>query len=167
MRALARSWPSSPRKRNIVDGTQAKKLILLDGAYNLSRHITVISSNQFRMSISNDIQKFDGTRQPDNATQTDIAPAPVDEYVAPPPAATYAATASLSAPLPQANLDVSGLVNPQFSTSCVEACAPKVIGSLIFAPVSQTYQEQTVAGEKTQNIVEQSLHVPLHRSWSR
>ena len=32
------------RKYNIIDGTQAKKLIMLDGAYNLSRHITVISS---------------------------------------------------------------------------------------------------------------------------
>ena len=42
----------APRKRNIIDGTQAKKLILLDGAYNISRHITVISSNQ--------IAAFDG-----------------------------------------------------------------------------------------------------------
>ena len=55
---------------------------------------------------------------------------------------------------------MSGLVNPQFSATCVEASAPKVIGSLFFAPVSQTYLEQTVAGEKTQNIVEQILHVP-------
>ena len=57
--------------------------------------------------------------------------------------------------LPRANLDVSGLVNPQFSSSRVEAFAPKVLGSLLFAPVSQTHQEQTVAGETTQNIVEQ------------
>ena len=83
------------RKRNIFDGSQAKKLILLDGAYNLSRHITVISSKQFRLSISNTIKIFSGTRQPDN---TDTAPAPVDEYAVPPPVATYAATASLSAP---------------------------------------------------------------------
>ena len=36
----------------IIDGTQAEKLILLDGAYNLLRHIKVIFSNQFRVSIS-------------------------------------------------------------------------------------------------------------------
>ena len=86
------------RKRNMIDGTQAKKLSLLDGDYNLSRHITVISSNQFRMRISNSIKLFAGTRQPDNVIQTDTGPAPVDEYVVPPPAPTYAATASFSAP---------------------------------------------------------------------
>ena len=83
------------RIRNIIDGTQAKKLILLDGAYNLSRHITVISSNPFRFIISDTIKIFTGTRQPDN---TGTTPAPVDEYVVPPSAATYAATASLSVP---------------------------------------------------------------------
>ena len=30
------------RKRNMIDGTQAKKLSLLGGVYNLSSHITVI-----------------------------------------------------------------------------------------------------------------------------
>ena len=72
------------RKRNIIDGTQAKKLILLGGAYNLPTHITVISSNQFRMSISNDINIFSGTRQLDEVTQTDAARAPVAECTAPP-----------------------------------------------------------------------------------
>ena len=37
------------RKRNIIDGALTKKLILFDGAYNFSRHITVISANQFWM----------------------------------------------------------------------------------------------------------------------
>ena len=85
------------RKRKITDGTQAKKLILLGGAYNLSTHITLISSNPFRMSISNDINIFAGTHQPDEVTQTDAARAPVAECTAPPPAATDAAT---TAPAP-------------------------------------------------------------------
>ena len=53
------------RKRNIIDGTQAKKLTLLDGAYNLSRHITEISANQFRMSIGTSIKAFGATSCPD------------------------------------------------------------------------------------------------------
>ena len=93
------------RKRNMIDGTHAKKLSLLDGDYNLSRHITVISSNQFRMRISNSIKLSARTRQPDNVIQTDTAPAPVDEYVVPPPAPTYAATASFSAPAAQVPSD--------------------------------------------------------------
>ena len=36
------------RKRNMIDGTQAKKHSLLGGDYNLSSLFTVISSNQFR-----------------------------------------------------------------------------------------------------------------------
>ena len=51
-------WPGlgqaarASRKRNIIDGVQAKKLILLDGCLQpLERHIIVISSNQLRMSI--------------------------------------------------------------------------------------------------------------------
>ena len=80
------------RKRNIIDGTQAKKLILLDGAYNLSRHITVISSNQFRMSIGDSFTTFIATNCPDEI-QTDTAIAPVDPSLA----ASRAATASLSA----------------------------------------------------------------------
>ena len=66
------------RKRNIFDATQAKKLILLDGAHNLPRHITVISSNEFRMSISNSIKLFAGTKYVD-------PPAPVNVNVTPPP----------------------------------------------------------------------------------
>ena len=188
----------------MIDGTQAKKRSLLDGDYNLSRHITVISSNQFRMSISNSIKLFAGTRQPDNVIQTDTAPAPVDEYVVPPPAPTYAATASFSAPAapvpsdtlaapaqvskyvapapdvtyaaparvdcvapalvveyiaparvapslqpPRVNFDIPGLMNPQLSTTFVEASTPMV------APVSLAYQEQIVAEEVVERIQEQ------------
>ena len=82
------------RKRNIIDGTQAKKLILLDGACNLSRHITVISANQFRMSIGNSIKAFTATSCPDEI-QTDTATAPVDPSLA----SSRAATPSLSAPV--------------------------------------------------------------------
>ena len=87
------------RKRNIIDGTQTKKLILLDGANNLSRHITVISLNQFRMSIRNSIKTLAATSRLD-VIQTDTSTAPVDEYVALSPAASRAATASPSAPVP-------------------------------------------------------------------
>ena len=65
------------------------------------------------------------------------APAFVTEYIAP----------TRVAP------SVSDVVNPQFSVTCVEASAPKVIGSPVFAPVSQAHQEQIVARETTQNIV--------------
>ena len=83
------------RKRNSIDGTQPKKHILLDGAYNLSRHI----SNQFRMSISNSINTFAATSRLD-VIQNDTATALIDEYVAPSPAASRTATASPSAPVP-------------------------------------------------------------------
>ena len=59
------------------------------------------------------------------------------------------------------NLDITCLVNPQFSITAVEASAPQVVGSSLppfekFAvPVyNQVHQEQIVAGETTQNIVE-------------
>ena len=41
----------------------------------------------------------------------------------------------------------------QFSTVCVKAPAPKLVGSHLPAPVSQAYQEQTVVGETTRSIV--------------
>ena len=91
------------------------------------------------------------------------APAPEIEHVAPAPDVSSAALAhtDLVTPAPVTEYSApatvapsfSDLVNPQFSTTCVEASAPKVIGSLLFAPVSQPYQEQIVAGETTQNIV--------------
>ena len=82
------------RKRNITDGAQAKKLILFDGAFNLSRHITVISANQFRMSIGNSIRNFGASSCPDEI-QTNTATAPVDPSLA----ASRASTVSLSAPV--------------------------------------------------------------------
>ena len=62
-----------------------------------------------------------------------VAPTTVTEYFAPARVAPSLQSAS--------NLHDSGLVNPQFSSTCVE-----VSGSLPFAPVSQTYPEQIVAG---------------------
>ena len=53
----------------------------------------------------------------------------------------------------------SNLVNPLFSTACVESFPPKVIGSRLVVPVNHAYQEQIVAGRTTQNIVG-SLSVP-------
>ena len=82
------------RKRNIIDGALTKKLILLDGAYNISRHITVISANQLRMSIGNSIKTIAATSCLDE-TQTDTATAPVDPSLAAP----RAATASPSTPV--------------------------------------------------------------------
>ena len=82
------------RKRNIIDGTQAKKLTLLDGAYNFSRHITVISANQFLMGICTSIKAFGATSCLDEI-QTNTATAPVDPSLA----AFRVSTASLSAPV--------------------------------------------------------------------
>ena len=58
------------------------------------------------------------------------------------------------------NLDIIGLVSPQFSSGALEASAPQVFVSLppfeeFTAPVyNPVHQEQIVAGEMTQNIVE-------------
>ena len=59
-------------------------------------------------------------------------------------------------------VDIAGLVKPQSSFTAVEASAPQVVGSLppfqeFDAPVyNQIHQEQIVAGETTQNIVQNS-----------
>ena len=81
-------------------------------------------------------------------------------YVAPTPDVTFAAPVRSAPALVTECIaptrvapSFSDLVNPQFSATCVEASAPKVIGSLIFAPVSQAHQEQIAARETTQNIV--------------
>ena len=58
------------------------------------------------------------------------------------------------------NSDISGLVNPQFSFTAVEASAPQVVVSLppleeFDAPVyDRIHQRHIVAGEMTPNIVE-------------
>ena len=68
---------------------------------------------------------------------TFAAPAPVIEYVAPAPVFEYIAPApavTLSVPgqqlRPGVNLDVTGLVYPQFSCTAVESSASQVVGSL-------------------------------------
>ena len=53
------------------------------------------------------------------------------------------------------NLDISGLVNPPFSKTSVEAPTPQVVGSLP-PPVNQAYRELNVARKTTQNVV--TLH---------
>ena len=73
-------------------------LILLDGANNLSRRITVISANQFRTIIGNSIKAFGATSCPDEI-QTHTATAPVDPSLAASCAATASPSASLSAPV--------------------------------------------------------------------
>ena len=56
-------------------------------------------------------------------------------------------------------VDITGLVNPQFSSTAVETCVPQVFVLLppfeeFSAPVyNQVHQEQIVAGEMTLNIV--------------
>ena len=57
-------------------------------------------------------------------------------------------------------VDITRLVNPQFSNTAMEASAPQVVGSLppfeeFDAPVyNRILQEQIVAGEMTQHRVE-------------
>ena len=95
-----------------------------------------------------------------------VTPAPVIENIAPVPAVTSAVP---SQQLPPActtttddNLDMTGLVYPQFSSTAVESFPPHPVGSLppleeftepVYSPV---HQEQIVAGEMTQNIIENS-----------
>ena len=61
---------------------------------------------------------------------------------------------------PHISFDITGLVSPQFSSTVVEASAPQVLLSLppfeeFSAPVyNQDHQEQIVAWEMTQNVVE-------------
>ena len=68
------------RKRNMIDGAKAKKFLLLDGAHNLSKHITVLSSNEFRTSINNDLKILAETPSP---AIKHVAPALADTYTAP------------------------------------------------------------------------------------
>ena len=122
------------RECNIIDGTQTKKLILLDGAYNLSRHITVISSNQFRMSISDSMKTFAATSRPD-VIQTDTATAPVD----PSPAASRAATASPSAQVPVIEHATPALVDVCTAPArMIEHVAPLPVIDYIAPPSAAT-----------------------------
>ena len=96
-----------------------------------------------------------------------VAPALVVEYIAPVPTGflpvpsqqlppTYTVTAVTTG----VKLDTAVLVSPQFSGTAVEASAPQIVGSLppfaeFTEPVyNQVHQEQIVAGEMTQNIIE-------------
>ena len=112
------------------------------------------------------------------ATPANAAPAPVFEYVAPAPVMEKIAPAPAvillvpSEQLPpvfstatvatDVNLDITSLVSQQFSSTAVETSAPQVIGShppfeVFTEPVyNQVRQEQIVAGEMTQKIIEHS-----------
>ena len=96
-----------------------------------------------------------------------VVPAPAIENIAPAPAVTFDAPSPQLLPAytmttvnPGVSFDITSLVSPQFSSTAVEASAPQVVVSLppfeeFTAPVyNQVHQEQIVAGEMTQNIVE-------------
>ena len=89
-----------------------------------------------------------------------VSPAHVLEFSAPAPAVTCAVPSqqlpsvyTTTTVTTDVNLDIPGLVNPQYSSAAVEASAPQVVGSLppfeeFTAPVyNQIHQEQIVAGQ--------------------
>ena len=93
--------------------------------------------------------------------------APVTEYVAPAPAVALSVPSQQLRPAYTAatvatgvNLDVPGMVYPQFSSTAVEGSASQVVDSLplgeVFAaPVfNQVHQEQLAGGEIPENLVE-------------
>ena len=95
-----------------------------------------------------------------------VAPAPVIEYIAPAPAVTYVVPSQQLPPVyttttvtTDDNLDMNGLVYPQFSSTAVDPFASHVVDSLppleeFTEPVyNQVHQEQIVAGEMTQDII--------------
>ena len=143
-------------RSDVLPGKVAKRPQLLDTAHPVCRHITLATpircmmrltraaiprtrphariryahscdskrgtSTVFilRSTCTNDRARGTSTRRHPAPAHTDlVTPALVTEYIAP----------ARVAP------SFSDLVNPQFSATCVEASAPKVIGSLLFAPV--------------------------------
>ena len=92
-----------------------------------------------------------------------VAAAPVMECIAPEPTGFLPVpppTNTMTAVTTGVNLDTTVLVSPQFCGTAVEASALQVVVSLppfeeFTEPVyNQVHQEQIVAGEMTQNIVE-------------
>ena len=96
-----------------------------------------------------------------------VPPAPVIENIAPAPAVTFDAPSQQLPPVfstatvaTDVNLDITGLMSLQFSSTAVEASAPQVVVSLppfeeFTEPVyNHVHQEQIVTGEITLNIVE-------------
>ena len=97
----------------------------------------------------------------------DVAPAPAIEYVEPAPAVTYVVPSQQLSPVyttttgtTDDNLDMTGLVYPQFSSTAVEPFAPHVVVSLppleeFTEPVyNQVHQKQIATSETTENIAE-------------
>ena len=98
-----------------------------------------------------------------------VAPAPVIENIAPAPAVTSDVPSQQQPPVcttttvtPDDNLDITGLLYPQFSSTAVEPSAPHVVDSLppleeFSAPgYNPVLQEQIIAGEMTQTLIENS-----------
>ena len=96
-----------------------------------------------------------------------VAPAPVIENIAPVPSVVFDAPSQQLPPVyttatvaTDVNLDVAGLVSPQFSSTAVEGSAAQVVVSLppldefTVSVYNQVHQEQIVAGETTPNFVE-------------
>ena len=96
-----------------------------------------------------------------------VAPAPVTEYIAPAPAVTSDAHSqqlpfvyTTTTVTTDVNLNIIGLVHPQFSSTAVEPFSPQIVGSLppleeFDAPVyNPSHQEQIVAGMTTQHRIE-------------
>ena len=101
-----------------------------------------------------------------------VSSALVIEYVAPAPAVTLAVPSeqlllvyTTSTIATDVNLDITGLVSPQFSSTAVEVFAPQVVVSLppfeefIARVYNQVHQEQNVAGEMTLNTVQEQVTV--------
>ena len=114
-----------------------------------------------------------------------VSPAPLIDHIAPAPAVTYVVPSQQLLPVyttttvtTDDNLDMTGLVNLQFSSTAVEPCPPHVVGPLppleeFTEPVyNQVHQEQIAAGETTENIAEipveeERVIVQEIRSWVR
>ena len=90
---------------------------------NLSRHITGISSNHFRVSIRSSIKTFAATSRPDEVQTVCTAPAQMIEHVAPSP------VIDCTAPLSATTGVFTDFENPQFSILAVEAAASQVVDS--------------------------------------
>ena len=96
-----------------------------------------------------------------------VAPASMMEYIAPAPAMTCVASSQQLPPVDttatfatDVNLDVTGFVSPQISSTAVEPSSSHVVDSLppseeFTEPVyNQADQEQIAAGETNENIAE-------------
>ena len=163
---VARTAPTLARRR------RERRIRSFFSHEQLSVKMTVISaqhhSAQRCCSIATQTDDYVATSATffnmSDGDDSDEPAAPVTEYVAPAPDVTHAAPAHTdfvtSAPVTEyiaparvasacTNLDDSGMMNPQLSTT-----APKrLLAHFSLRAVSQVHQEQIIAGETTQNTV--------------